>query len=273
MGANNGRTNGDKAALRLMRFLGKGRATCRQAAGEGRVLIEIDGAGAIGAERDVLAGLARRGLVAKEEGGLELSPAGRAFLKRALAADDGYLEQHRDLDTATVEMPVGRQVVTVNHDESPLAQLCRRRTKAGAAFLSAEEFAAGERLRADYTRGRIMARTGVNWQAVGGSGGRRGDVNGIADLTDAALAARQRVERAIEAVGPELSGVLIDVCCFLKGLELVESERGWPVRSAKIVLKSALGVLSRHYQPPRAGRPRKPMLHWGAPDYRPSLRP
>ena len=43
MGANNGRTNGDKAALRLMRFLGKGRATCRQAAGEGRVLIEIDG--------------------------------------------------------------------------------------------------------------------------------------------------------------------------------------------------------------------------------------
>ena len=49
-------------------------------------------------------------------------------------------------------------------------------------------------------------------------------------------------------------------------------ERGWPVRSAKIVLKSALGVLSRHYNPDSGAEPRqRQMLHWGAGDYRPSI--
>jgi hypothetical protein len=114
-----------------------------------------------------------------------------------------------------------------------------------------------------------MPRLGANWVASVSSGRRDG---GIADLTDAALAARIRVENAIRAVGPELSGILIDVCCFLKGMEAVEMERGWPVRSAKIVLKTALGVLSRHYDP-GSGRERRPrqMLHWGAADYRPVI--
>ena len=160
-----------------------------------------------------------------------------------------------------------RRSVTVNLAESPLSWLHAR------GHLEDRLFEAGERLRADYTRGRIMARMGVNWQAAGASGSQGGDRNGIADLTDAALAARQRVERAIAAVGPELSGVLIDVCCFLKGLERVEAERSWPARSAKVILKTALGVLARHYEPPRQERPggRNPVLHWGAADYRPTI--
>src|SRR5690606_2360380 len=108
-------------------------------------------------------------------------------------------------------------------------------------------FRAGERLRADYTRGQLMQRLGVNWDAAGAAG--RGGGSGIGDLTDAALAARLRVEKALAAVGPELSGVLVDICCFLKGMEQVEVERVWPARSAKVMLKSALGALARHYEP------------------------
>ena len=65
-----------------------------------------------------------------------------------------------------------------------------------------------------------MPRLGANWDASVSSGRRT--EHDLAELTDAALAGPPAGRRAIEAVGPELSGVLIDVCCFLKGIEVVE---------------------------------------------------
>ncbi len=154
----------------------------------------------------------------------------------------------------------------VNLDESPLASLMRRKGKDGSAYLSIDEFNAGERLRADFTRGLIMQRVSANWSAAVSSG-RRGAQDSLANLTDAALAARQRLERALAAVGPELSGALIDICCYLKGLEQVEMERQWPVRSAKLMLKTALASLDRHYNPPAPARSAA-IRHWGGQGYR-----
>ncbi len=249
----------EKARSRVLRFLVQGAAVLADAAARDKVVLDAGDRGAISAKRRLLAEMVRAGELRMSGGKIELA-----------GSDDGKpAENHRDIGTMTIDTEAGRDIVIVNWSESPLGQLMRRKGRDGEAFLNSAEFQAGERLRADYTRGQIMPRLGANWVASVSSGRRDG---GIADLTDAALAARIRVENAIRAVGPELSGILIDVCCFLKGMETIEMERGWPVRSAKIVLKTALSVLSRHYNPD-SGRERRPrqMLHWGSADYRPSI--
>lgn len=246
----------DKARERVLRFLSQGEAKATLASTGGKVLLDAEGRGTISVDRKMLKTMVEAGTVCCQ--GNRISLAQRRM--------DGAAS--RDIGSAAIDTGDGRPiVVAVNLAESPLGQLMRRKNRDGAPFLSRAEFDAGERLRSDYTRGQIMPRLGANWEASVSSGRREG---GVGDLTDTALAARMRVEKAIRAVGPELSGVLVDVCCFLKGMETVEIERGWPVRSAKIVLKGALGALNRHYNPERE-RPEKRSFRWGAADYRPSI--
>lgn len=253
-----GGATAQKHADRIRSLLRSGRARVESGAAPGMVIL-TNRQGSIRVEAGALGALARAGQIVRQDGHVGLPPV----------AGDSDGGDRTARDEAVVEVAGVLSTVAINPGESPLGQLARRKDKDGRPFLTAREVQAGERLRGDYTRGRIMPRLGANWEA-GLSGGRRGDANGIADLMDAALAARQRVDHALKAVGPELSGLLVDICCFLKGLETVERERSWPVRSAKVMLKTALGVLARHYHPETAkGQPR--VLHWGAEDFRPSL--
>ncbi len=240
-----------------------GEGLCRAEPGaQGRTVLSDGRSRRVAVPTPALAVLARRGLVERREGRLAATAAGQAALRRAASPHLPHLAQHLDLASA----PDGSGAV-VDLSESPLAQLMRRRGADGSAYLDRREFDAGERLRADFTRGQLMPRLGANWERPIADGRRGG---AVADLSDGALSARMRVERALEAVGPELAGVLVDVCCFLKGLETVERERNWPVRSAKLMLKSALGALARHYEPVRTAR-RSGIVAWGADGYRPTI--
>lgn len=160
-----------------------------------------------------------------------------------------------------------------NSGESPLTWLSRRKGADGRPMIAETQLAAGERLRADFTLGHMGPRVTTNWsEAIGGRRGRSGPGAGL-EISERATAARERVRRALAAVGPELSGILIDICCHLKRLEDTERAHGWPQRSAKLVLQLALAGLARHYGLDRSPRSRgaaADVRHWGAPDYRPS---
>ncbi|WP_235679184.1 DUF6456 domain-containing protein [Aquibium microcysteis] len=258
----------DKVRLRILRFLAGGDARVEEAALRGRVRLRSERLGAIQVEMTALETLAEAGFLQRTgDGMLRLTETGRSAYVRARAAERPFLLQHAEVGAATVETEEGPQTVAVNLTESPLAKLSRIKDRGGRPFLEDRQFRAGERLRSDFDRGLLMPRLGINWAALGG-GGAGGPGGSKSDLTDAALAARNRVDRALQEVGPEFADLLIDVCCFLKGLETVELERGWPVRSAKVMLRAALSALARHYAPEPAPRPRR-ILHWGTRDYRP----
>jgi hypothetical protein len=248
----------------------------------GDVVLLADGTRCLGLSSLTLAGHAVATYVAftlaRDGGWLEdaegtglrwvLSYAGRAQLRRQRSQTEAAAP-------APAAMVVPAHVssrASVNPAESPLAWLRRRKDKAGEPLISAMEFDAGERLRADFTYAAMGPRVTVNWSAIGGGSG--GSASGLGvDIRDSVSDAQQRVRRALAAVGPISSGVLIDVCGHLKGLEDVERTRGWPPRSGKVGLQIALFELARHYGLPGSDKAPNSLhiRHWGAGDYKPSV--
>ena len=175
---------------------------------------------------------------------------------------DPFRAQHLSLARRLVATPEGHADVMIDEAESPLAWLARRKGRDGQPLIQAVQLQAGERLRGDFTRAQMTPRVTSSWDASLAQG-RRGQGGG-GTFTDVAVAARQRLRVALDAVGPEFAGLLLDVCCFLKGLEDIERERRWPPRCGKVVVQLALDRLARHYglAEQARGRSRAPIRTW-----------
>jgi Domain of unknown function (DUF6456) len=130
--------------------------------------------------------------------------------------------------------------VTVNLAESPLSWLKAR------GMVTARQFEAGERLRADYERASMAPTVTMRWDASPMAKGRRAAPDMI-DRTHAQLSAKQRFDAAIAATGPGLSDVLWRVVCAAEALPVAEKALGWPVRSGRVVLTIALDRLADAY--------------------------
>ena len=130
---------------------------------------------------------------------LRLTASGFAHLRRQEAQQgEGFLAQHRPLTREELQ-PRGPAVLR-DEAESPLAWLARRKGRDGRALIEPACYEAGERLRRDLTIGALLPRVTANWSASVASGPR---ANGVADMTDVMISARQRARAALQAVGPD----------------------------------------------------------------------
>jgi len=181
------------------------------------------------------------------------------------AGIDPLRAQHLHIGRRQIHGPTGVTGVTVDEAESPLVWLARRKGRDGRVLIEPVQLQAGERLRAEFTRAHLMPCITSSWSGSVSDAGRGASP---ATFTETVIAARQRVRHALDAVGPEFSGLLIDICCFLKGLADVEGERSWPPRSAKVVLQLGLDRLARHYglSVVAHGQAKAKVRTWLAPD-------
>lgn len=260
VGAGAGPSPLSAAALRLLRRLGEGTAAVPAAGDVADKAIDW-----------ALQELARHDLARYADGGWAITAPGLSYLRRLgegrrlrrLAASLGgdgdgevdadlaapYRAQHHDFaleERAEAALEGGAKRL-VNRGESTLGWLRRRRDRSGRPLVDERQFAAGERLRSDFERAGMVARVTVRWDGVGTEGGRRRRDSGVADPTESQLMARQRYDRALEALGAGLAEVATRICCYQEGLEAVERSKAWPARSAKVVLGLALDRLADFY--------------------------
>jgi hypothetical protein len=276
-----------EALLKLLGLLGRPGAcvhTDDMASGSARIPVRGERDGALLGEvpRETLADALRRGLVGDVDpgptaphpvaGALRLTASGRRTLRKArteiaaLRASASYAASRKA--EARPQRPASNQA------ESPLSWLRYRRDAAGRPLLDDAQFQAGERLRTDLTLAGLTPRVTMSWTGIPGGGGGTAR-NSADDITERRLAASTRVARALEAVGPDHAGILVDVCGFLKGLDAIGETHGWPRRSGRLILQHALSALARHYglisPADTAATIAVRLRHWGVEGYRPGL--
>jgi hypothetical protein len=149
----------------------------------------------------------------------------------------------RSIDSEGVPLPSGARrgrTVTVNLAESPLGWLRAR------GLVDARQFAAGERLRADYERASIAPSVTMRWAERVDGARYDGGHNGL-DPTSAQIAAKARFDAALAAAGPGLADILWRVVCAGEGLPVAEKALQWPARAGRLVLTLALDRVATQY--------------------------
>lgn len=170
----------------------------------------------------------QNGLIAGSAGAPVLTGKGRSLLSAQVARENGTR-------ASSVRIP------------DVLERLANPR-KGEAALLAGQDCAAAQRFQSDLELSGLRQRTTQSWSyaSLVLKGGKHSSSAQRSEPI-AMLDARGRVQKACVAMGPELSGLLIDICLYDKSLAIIEKERGWPARSGKLAVALGLKALTRHY--------------------------
>lgn len=128
-------------------------------------------------------------------------------------------------------------------EDNTLARLATGRD--GSAFLAPHHMLAAARLEHLIARSRVVARVTMSYDPT--RVGRSAAGNGAAEVSDSAADARQKLNRLAGTIPADCWGVVFDVCGLGKGLQEIETERRWPRRSAKLVLRIGLDQLAQQF--------------------------
>jgi hypothetical protein len=201
------------------------------------------------AEADTVVGLLAEGVLSGGASHCRANSETRAWLKRSLLDADAFAAQHRVVVTRV-------SGESVNLIESPLGRLAVGR----ASFLEPYHLETGERVRRLVERAQLQPRLTMTYSASRVAGGPQHKN----DISDLAADARRKLAEIHERLPPECASVVLDVCGFLKGLQEIERERGWPRRSAKLVLRIGLEQLAQYFgiAPLAAGSRRAQSRQW-----------
>lgn len=248
----------DESTLRFMKLL-VGGATARAAGSHFEIALQ---SGFSKLDNAQIRTLVSQGLVFVAQDACNARHEARGWLKRQMADHDHQAAQHRTLTSGTDE-------VEINLNESPLAKLAYS-TNGSPAFLSPHHLLAGERVRGLFEKAHLVQHTTMSYDPARVSSSRNGPSGG--NVSDMAIDARKALAEISKALPPDCAGVVMDVCGFLKGLQQVETERRWPRRSAKLVLRIGLEQAATYfgYSPVALGAESRRDHNWLGKNSRPT---
>lgn len=245
------------AEKRFVRLLASGAVARKGASGDFAIKFEARTVRLAGSE---VKALASQGAVSLTGDTCQRNTETLPWLRRQMSETASPADQHRTL------MP-GPNDTTRNIAESPFLRLSQA---AGPKFLAPHQIEAGERVCVWAGRAQLRQRVTMLYDPGHTGGGKtRSPVSGVADM---ALEARRSLAELYRDLPRDCAEVIIDVCVFEKGLQTIESERGWPRRSAKLVLRIGLEHLAQNLglAPYATGKPSARLAVWLQPEARPT---
>lgn len=140
-------------------------------------------------------------------------------------------------------------------DDGTTGRLASSRDSDGQAFLLPHHLLAASRLERLIQRAQLTPRLTMSYDSARIGQPHRAGSAGAADLAASASEARHHLHRLAQALPVDCWNVVFDVCGLGKGLQTIETERRWPRRSAKLVLRIGLSQLAAHWglEPVAAG--------------------
>ncbi len=223
----------DKRELKFVRALIAG-ATAKKTS-SGLFRIEKKSVSISLASRAVAA-LASKGVLVLHGESCLASDVAHSWLKRQLVDNLGFADQHRQIKKTS-------EGVAVNLKEGPLAALATEKN-GNPPFLCPHHLVAAGRVQALALRAQMLQRITMSYDPTR-IGGKNSGGSVAADLGVSAIDARKTLSAALSRLPPDCAGVVMDVCGFQKGLQLIEIERRWPRRSAKLILRLGLEQLAK----------------------------